>query len=209
MKTFKVLALLLHYPEADWLEALPEMRTALREERRTNRAALERLRPLFAFLRDTPLIDAQVHYVETFDRQPRHALYLYEHLFGESRARGNALADLLRHYREHELVLDSDELPDYLPVFLEFLSLLPRKDARRHLRPIADVLRTLQSRLDEAHTPYATVLTALNRLIPRGAVGDRPEPPRPMEALMERKGRDAAGAEPLLTPESMRNGSGG
>src|SRR5699024_5232487 len=128
MKTYKVLALLLHYPEKEWLDALPEMETALHDERRANRGALNRLRPLFEFLRETPLIEAQMHYVETFDRQPKHALYLYEHLFGESRARGTALVDLLKHYREHELELDSDELPDYLPIFLEFLSLLPRKD---------------------------------------------------------------------------------
>lgn len=208
MKTFKVLALLLRYPEADWLDALPEMEVALREERRSNRATLERVRPLFQFLREKPLLDAQVHYVEVFDRQPKHALYLYEHLFGESRGRGNALVDLLKHYREHDLELDSDELPDYLPVFLEFLSVLPRKDARRHLRPVADVLRSLEGRLTAAQTPYAGVLSGLNRLIPRGAVGDRPEPPRPMEQLMERQGRGADGREPLLTPEAMRRTSG-
>ncbi len=196
-------ALLLRYPETDWLGALPELETVLREERRGNRAAAEHVEPLLGYLRTTPLLDAQMHYVETFDRQPAHALYLYEHLFGESRARGGALVELLGHYRHCGLELDCDELPDYLPVFLEFLSVLPRRDARHHLRPVAGVLRSLHRRLEEAQTPYASVLAGLNRLIPRGAAQYAPEPPRPMDQLMERRGRGADGTEPLLTPEAM------
>lgn len=208
MKTYKALALLLHYPEAGWLAALPEVEAALNEERRGNRRAGEHVRPLVEFLRDTPLIEAQAHYVEIFDRQPAHALYLYEHLFGESRARGTAMVELLSHYRHHDLELDCDELPDYLPVFLEFLSLLPRREARRHLRPVAGVLRALGRRLEQAETPYAAVFAALNRLIPRGASDAAPEPPRPMEQLIERRGRSAEGAEPLLTPDAIARASG-
>jgi nitrate reductase delta subunit len=203
MKTYKVFALLLRYPETEWLDALPELEAGLREERRRNRAAAERVEPLLAFLRATPLLDAQVHYVEIFDRRPAHALYLYEHLFGESRARGNALVELLAHYRQSGLELDCDELPDYLPVFLEFLSVLPRREARRHLGPVAGVLRSLQHRLEQARTPYASVLAGLNRLIARGAEHKTPEPPRPMDRLMEHRGRGPDGAEPLLTPKDM------
>lgn len=208
MKTYKVLALLLRYPEADWLPALPEMEAALTEERRSNRHAAARVRPLFEFLRKTPLIEAQTHYVDVFDREPAHALYLYEHLFGESRARGTAMVELLAHYRHHDLELDCDELPDYLPVFLEFLSLLPRRESRRHLRPVAGVLRSLGRRLEQAETPYAVVLEALNRLIPRGASDAAPEPPRPMEQLLERRGRSAEGTEPLLTPDAIARAAG-
>jgi nitrate reductase delta subunit len=202
MKTYKIFALLLRYPEADWLAELPELEAILHEERRANRHALERVRPLLAFLR-RPLLEAQTHYVDVFDRQQAHGLYLYEHLFGESRARGTAMVELLKEYRGHGLELDCDELPDHVPVFLEYLSLLPRREARRRLRPVAGVLRLLEKRLSHAETPYACVFAALHLLLPRGASSSTPEPPRPMEQLLERSGRTPQGEEPLLTPEAM------
>lgn len=202
MKTYKVAALLLRYPEADWLSELPQLEHALGEERRVNHHAAEAVAPLLRFL-EGPLLESQVHYVETFDRQPAHGLYLYEHLHGESRARGTAMVELLARYRQHGLELDCDELPDHLPVFLEFLSLLPRRQARRELRPVAGVLRLLARRLADAKSPYAGVIEGLARLAPRGAADDAVRPSRPMEQLLEREGRSAQGDEPLLTPERL------
>ena len=202
MKTYKVAALLLRYPEPDWLAELPQLECALAEERRLNHHAAEVIAPLLRFLEGPPL-ESQMHYVETFDRQPKHGLYLYEHLHGESRGRGTAMVELLERYRRHELELDCDELPDHLPVFLEFLSLLPRRQARRELRPIAGVLRLLARRLGEAKSPYAGVLAALTRLAPRGAADEAVQPSRPMEQLLEREGRSAQGEELLLTPEKL------
>lgn len=202
MKTYKAAALLLRYPEADWLAELAQIERALEEERRANRHAADVMAPLLGFLAG-PLAEAQMHYVETFDRQPAHGLYLYEHLHGESRARGPAMVELLERYRRHGLELDCDELPDHLPVFLEFLSLLPRRHARRELRPVAGVLRLLARRLGDAKSPYAGVFEALVRLAPRGAAAEAVQPSRPMEQLLEREGRSAQGEEPLLTPEKL------
>ena len=202
MKTYKVAALLLRYPEADWLTELAELQWALEEERRANRQAAHTVAPLLKFL-EGPLIESQVHYVETFDRQPAHGLYLFEHLHGESRARGTAMVELLGRYRRYGLELDGDELPDHLPVFLEFLSLLPRRQARRELRPVAGVLRLLGRRLGEVKSPYASVFEALVRMAPRGAAEQAVQPSRPMEQLLEREGRSAQGEEPLLTPEKL------
>jgi nitrate reductase delta subunit len=202
MRTYKVAALLLRYPEADWLAELPQLHWALEEERRANHQAADVIAPLLGFL-DGPLLECQMHYVETFDRQPKHGLYLYEHLHGESRARGTAMVELLERYRRHGLELDCNELPDHLPVFLEFLSLLPRRQARRELRPVAGVLRLLAQRLAGADSPYASVLEALTRLAPRGAANEAVQPSRPMEQLLEREGRSAQGEEPLLTPEKL------
>lgn len=202
MKTYKVAALLLRYPEADWIAELPQLEQALIEERRANRRAAGPIAPLLAFLRG-PLLQSQVHYVDTFDRMPAHGLYLFEHLHGESRTRGNAMVELLERYRRHGLELDCSELPDHLPVFLEFLSLLPWRQARAELRPVATVLRLLARRLAEAQSPYAGVFEALVRLAPRGAADEAGEPARPMEQLLEREGRSAQGDEPLLTPETL------
>ncbi|HEX8758204.1 MAG TPA: nitrate reductase molybdenum cofactor assembly chaperone [Steroidobacteraceae bacterium] len=202
MRTYKVAALLLRYPEADWVGELAQLEWALEEERRANHRAAEVIAPLLKFL-EGPLLESQVHYVETFDRQPKHGLYLYEHLHGESRERGTAMVALLERYRQHGLDLDCNELPDHLPVFLEFLSLLPRRQARRELRPVAGVLRLLARRLGEAKSPYAGVLEMLARLAPRGAADEAVQPSRPMEQLLEREGHSARGDEPLLTPEKL------
>jgi nitrate reductase delta subunit len=200
VKTYKVAALLLRYPEADWLAELSELERALEEERRANHRAAHTVAPLLKFL-EGPLTDCQLHYVEVFDRQPAHGLYFFEHLHGESRARGSAMVELLERYRSHGLELDCDELPDHLPVFLEFLSLLPRRQARRELQPVASVLRLLAHRLGSANSPYAGVFEALIRMAPRRAAEDAVPPSRPMEQLLEREGRSAQGEEPLLTPE--------
>ncbi|HVS78321.1 MAG TPA: nitrate reductase molybdenum cofactor assembly chaperone [Steroidobacteraceae bacterium] len=202
MKTFKVAALLLRYPETDWLAELPQLEWALEQEGRANHHAAQAVAPLLKFL-EGPLLESQMHYVETFDRQPAHGLYLFEHLHGESRARGTAMLELLERYRRHGLELDCDELPDHLPVFLEFLSLLSRRQARRELRPVTGVLRLLARRLGDAKSPYAGVFEALVRLAPRGARDDAVQPSRPMEQLLEREGRSAQGEEPLLIPEKL------
>lgn len=200
MRTYKVAALLLRYPEPDWLAELSQLERALAEERRANHRAADVMAPLLRFL-EGPLIDSQVHYVETFDRQPAHGLYLFEHLHGESRARGTAMVELLERYRRHGLELTCDELPDHLPVFLEYLSLLPRRQARQELRPVAGVLRLLAQRLAKAKSPYAGVFEALARLAPRGAADEAVQPSRPMEELLEREGHSPQGDEPLLKPE--------
>jgi nitrate reductase delta subunit len=202
VRTYKVAALLLRYPEADWIAELPALCAALDAERWFNHRAAERLAPLFDRLRG-PLIEAQADYVETFDRRSAHGLYLFEHLHGESRARGTAMVELLERYRAHGLELDCNELPDHLPVFLEFLSLLPKRQARRELRAAASVLRVLGGRLEKAHSPYARVFDVLMRLAPRTAASGTPEAPRAMEQLLEREGRLPDGSEPLLTPEVL------
>ncbi|HEX5460944.1 MAG TPA: nitrate reductase molybdenum cofactor assembly chaperone [Steroidobacteraceae bacterium] len=202
MKTYKVAALLLRYPEADWLRELSQLAWALEEERRRNHRAADTMAPLFQFL-EGPLIESQMHYVETFDRTPAHGLYLFEHLHGESRERGNAMVTLLERYRQHGLELDCNELPDHLPVFLEFLSILPRRKARAELRPVASALRLLARRLGQAQSPYASVFVALARLAPRGSADEAVRASRPMEQLLEREGRSAQGDEPLLTPEKL------
>lgn len=202
MRTYKVASLLLRYPEADWLAELPQLEQALEEERRLNHRAVEPMAPLLRFL-EGPLLESQVHYVETFDRRPAHGLYLFEHLHGESRARGTAMVELLGRYRQHGLELDCDELPDHLPVFLEFLSLLPRRQARREMRTIGPVLRLLARRLGEAQSPYAGVFDALGHLAPRSGSEEAVPASRPMEQLLEREGRSPQGEEPLLVPQNL------
>ncbi|MDA8259254.1 MAG: nitrate reductase molybdenum cofactor assembly chaperone [Betaproteobacteria bacterium] len=200
MKTFKILSLLLMYPESDWLAALPEMHAALEEESGTNSDAPTRMAPLFDLLHESELIALQENYVATFDRNPSHSLHLFEHIHGESRDRGSAMIDLLQEYWKHDFDASSSELPDYVPLFLEFLSLLPAEEALELLGDAVHVLATIGRKLDANGSPYATAFQVLEALSPVAAQELAEPPVRDMDEAMEMFGPSVDGIEPLLKP---------
>jgi len=200
MKTFKVISLLLCYPESDWLAALPEMHAALVEETGFNGDAVSRLAPLFNLLSDTQLIELQENYVATFDRNPSHSLHLFEHIHGESRDRGSAMVDLLQEYWKHDFDASASELPDYVPLFLDFLSLLPADEALELLGDAVHVLAAIGRKLDANGSPYATAFQVLEALSPVVAQALVEPPVRDMDEAMEMFGPTADGVEPLLKP---------
>jgi len=200
MKTFKVLSLLLTYPESDWLAALPEMHAALTDEAGVNGDAARRLAPLFDLLHESSLIALQENYVATFDRNPSHSLHLFEHIHGESRDRGGAMIDLLEEYWKHDFDASAAELPDYVPLFLEFLSLLPEDKALELLGDAVHVLAAIGRRLDANGSPYAAAFQALEALSPVAAQALADPPVRDMDEAMEMFGPTADGVEPLLKP---------
>jgi nitrate reductase delta subunit len=200
MKTFKVLSLLLCYPETDWLAALPELETVLKDESETNGDAAARMAPLFALLRESSLIELQENYVATFDRNPSHSLHLFEHIHGESRDRGSAMIDLLEEYWKRDFDASSSELPDYVPLFLEFLSLLPLDEALELLGDAVHVLATIGRKLDANGSPYATAFQLLEALSPVDAQELAEPPVRDMDEAMEMFGPSIDGVEPLMNP---------
>lgn len=200
MKTFKVLSLLLMYPESDWLKALPEMHAALLEEAAFNDDAAHRLAPLFNLLSDTRLIELQENYVATFDRNPSHSLHLFEHIHGESRDRGSAMINLLEEYWKHDFDASASELPDYVPLFLEFLSLLPEEEALPLLGDAVHVLALIGRKLDKNGSPYAAAFRVLETLSPVEAQELTEPPVRDMDEAMEMFGPTVDGTEPLLNP---------
>lgn len=200
MKTFKVISLLLCYPESDWLAALPELKEALASEADVNGDAADHMAPLFAQLRDTSLIALQENYVATFDRNPSHSLHLFEHIHGESRDRGSAMIDLLNEYWKHDFDASASELPDYVPLFLEFLSLLPTDQALELLGDAVHVLATIGRKLDSNGSPYATAFQVLEALSPVAAQELAEPPVRDMDEAMEMFGPSVDGVEPLMNP---------
>jgi nitrate reductase delta subunit len=200
MKTFKVLSLLLMYPESDWLSALPELEDALAREAGFNGDARTKLAPLFDLLRQSKLIELQENYVATFDRNPSHSLHLFEHIHGESRDRGSAMIDLLEEYWRHDFDASASELPDYVPLFLEFLSLLRADEARALLGDAVHVLATIGRKLDANGSPYATAFQVLEALSPVAAQELAEPPVRDMDEAMEMFGPSMDGVEPLLKP---------
>lgn len=161
MKTFKALSLLLCYPSDALQQAIPEIETVLRDEGLLGPKRMQMLAPLLAKLRDRDLYEVQERYVLLFDRSRTLSLNLFEHLHGESRDRGGAMVDLLQMYRDGGFDLGGTELPDHLPVLLEFLSTRPLAEAREILTDAGPILIALGERLSRRETPYAAVLEAL------------------------------------------------
>lgn len=161
MKTFKAFSVLLSYPGHALQQAVDEIRTVLWDEALLpveQRAALE---PLLVSLADDDLYALQERYVLLFDRSRTLSLNLFEHIHGESRDRGGAMVDLLETYRRAGLDLSGIELPDHLPVLLEFLSTRPLDEARAILADAGHILVALAERLQRRDTPYAAVLQSL------------------------------------------------
>ncbi|KGU73757.1 nitrate reductase molybdenum cofactor assembly chaperone [Burkholderia pseudomallei] len=200
MSIYPILSALLTYPEQPLLDALPEIERAL-DAQPGVRAALA---PLVESLRATPLIELQERYVATFDRTPSHSLHLFEHVHGESRDRGQAMVDLLDEYRRHGFEPVGNELPDYVPLFVEFLGAIAGDGDGAHaahlLGDAIDVLAALGERLARAQSPYAGAFDVLRACSP---VEPRPvaePPPRTMDEALERFGPGPDGVEPLLSP---------
>ncbi len=163
-KTFKVFAALLTYPTAEIQEAASDFLPLLKDEALVPSAFVKRLKPLIAEYQQRDLLDLQERYVLLFDRTRSLSLHLFEHVHGESRDRGQAMVDLKAMYEEKGLVIDSTELPDFLPLFLEFLSTLPVDGALELLGEPAHVIAALGERLAKRDSSYAAVLEALGQL---------------------------------------------
>lgn len=159
------LARLLDYPRADVQRHARELGDILASVNGLEADERAGLRAFTDALAGADLLDAQAEYVETFDRGRKVSLYVFEHVYGESRERGPAMIELLRVYREHGFELDTAELPDYLPVLLEFCAALPDAAARDWLIETTHVLQRVHVRLAERASGYACLFATLLRLI--------------------------------------------
>jgi nitrate reductase delta subunit len=159
--TLRALAALLGYPSAELQGGILEIRDALSGELSMPRAARRRLDPLLDRLERGDLLDLQAEYSELFDRSRSLSLHLFEHVHGDSRERGQAMIDLGQQYLERGFMLDSPELPDFVPVFVEFASCLPPTEARAMLGEPAHVFAALEERLAGRGSDYAAVFGAL------------------------------------------------
>ena len=168
-RSFKVLAALLSYPEDALQTAAAELKTVLDEEKLLPPESPIALCALIDEIAAADIYDLQERYVELFDRTRPLSLHLFEHVYGESRDRGQAMIDLKNMYEENGLNLSAGELPDYLPAFLEFLSTRPLPEARKLLGQPVHIMTALAERLEKRSSPYATVFRALEGLaIPTG-----------------------------------------
>ena len=159
----KLLSVLLAYPDDALLEEVPELRAAAATLPRGERRALE---PVLDALAATPLSELRRGYVETFDFDRRCGLHLTYHVHGDRRQRGLELVRLKRRYAEAGVPLEGSELPDYLPVVLEFASLRPAvgRDVLTSFRGVVELIRAA---LHDRGSLHAGVLDALCAALPQ------------------------------------------
>lgn len=165
-RTFKILSALLSYPTSALQDAADSLRNTLRDEALlpdSTQGGLEKLIDEFAA---SDLYELQERYVDLFDRGRSLSLYLFEHVHGESRDRGQAMIDLKALYESRGLNTTSSELPDFLPLFLEFLSTLPLDEARPLLGQTAHINALLGERLRKRDAPYSVLFEALASVAP-------------------------------------------
>lgn len=161
MIVLRALGALLSYPREEVRQALPEIANVVRSLPLVAACEGEGLLVLIDELATGDLLDAEERYVELFDRGRATSLHLFEHLHGEARDRGQAMVDLKRHYERSGYELSSHELPDYLPVVLEYLSCRDLAETRDMLSDCAHILKTIAGALLARGSSYAAVLQAL------------------------------------------------
>jgi nitrate reductase delta subunit len=166
--TLRILSALLRYPDEAVQQAAPELANALAEDGLLSPGQRAALQPLLETLASDDLLDAQERYVGLFDRGRAVSLHLFEHVHGESRDRGQAMVDLRDRYAAQGLEITAKELPDYLPLFLEYLSVLPPVQAAEELAQPGVILSALAERLEEKGTPYAAPMRILADLAGAG-----------------------------------------
>lgn len=160
MSLLKLIGVLLDYPRDELWEHGPELLAAC-DDPALAPARQRQLRGFVQALLDSDPLDAQARWLGSFDRGRSMSLLLFEHIHGESRDRGQAMVELVDTYRRNGFELDARELPDYLPLLLEFLAHRPQAEARDWLHHIGHIAGMLAARAAERELPHAVLLEIL------------------------------------------------
>jgi nitrate reductase delta subunit len=184
-RTLRVLARLVGYPDAALRGHLAEMRDMLHAEGALSAPRLAEIDALIATLERRAALDVESDYVELFDRGRATSLHLFEHVHGDSRDRGPAMIDLAQTYEKAGLYLAEGDLPDFLPVVLEFASTQPPREARAFLAEMAHIFNAIFAALEQRGSSYASLFGALLEL-----AGERAQPVQiaaeePIDAIWE------------------------
>lgn len=163
MKILKVIARLLDYPTEELVNHRQEIADLILNDYALNDALRKSLSDFATSFRTENLLDKQADYDGLFERGRSLSLLIFEHLHGESRDRGQAMVDLLAQYKTAGLDIGVPELPDYIPLYLEFAS-TQGELAVGWLQDIAPILALLAVRLDQRDSGYAVLMHSLLQL---------------------------------------------
>lgn len=160
----KIVSLLLSYPTAELIAAAPELNAAIAADQLTGPREKAWLTTLVNDLAGRDLYDAEERYVMLFDRTRTLSLHLFEHVHGESRDRGQAMVDLAKMYESQGLDISAEEMPDFLPLFLEYLSTQSAEEVHNLLEQTLHILSALRARLQKRDSIYANALLVLEAI---------------------------------------------
>jgi nitrate reductase delta subunit len=161
MKTLKVLSHLLTYPTHELQAASGDMKVVLRAEKALKGGHLAAIEALIDDIAGCDLYEAQERYILLFDRTRALSLHLFEHVHGESRDRGQAMVDLIKVYEEAGFQPVPEELPDFVPMFLEYAATRAPAEAVELVGQPGHVFAALRERLARRYSPYEAVFSAL------------------------------------------------
>jgi len=164
MKELKAIARLMDYPSQEVHQHIGELRQILLDCPVFSFGLKARLCDWLSKFESTELMDLQETYGGLFDRGRATSLLLFEHVHGESRDRGQAMVDLMELYRSHGLELDARELPDYIPLYLEYLSSRPLVELENGLLDVAHILALVGARLEDRDSGYGLLFRSLLEL---------------------------------------------
>lgn len=154
MQILKIIALLIEYPDETLWENKAEALSLIAQD-------APMLLPFAHQHLEASLLDKQAQWCEVFERGRSTSLLLFEHVHAESRDRGQAMVDLMSQYEKAGLQLDCRELPDYLPLYLEYLSIVPDAEAREGLQNVAPILALIGGRLKQRDVAHYQLFDAL------------------------------------------------
>lgn len=160
--SYKIVSLLLDYPDEEVKNNLHRFLEIVDEDNLLDDDQKAELTTFINYASPLTLNEWQMQYVQLFDFSTKTNLYLFDHVYGDSRERGQAMIDLTEMYVKSGFVPCSNELPDYLPLFLEYLSLLTNEEeARQLLQRIAPIVENMKQSLEKRESPYGNLLQIL------------------------------------------------
>ncbi len=161
IKTYKILSLLLSYPNDELQTFLFEVERELREEALLQADRIDEISEFCKKFNQLDLTDWQGEYVQLFDYSRSISLHIFEHIKGDSRDRGQAMVNLIEFYKEKGMHLTARELPDYIPAFLEFLSTLSITKAAELLGETVNIMDKINVALNDGNNPYSYIFKAI------------------------------------------------
>lgn len=164
MLIYKILSRLIDYPDQELKDNLQTLRAFVMNEKDLASADRNAISDFIDYAESRSLIELEQNYVQTFDSRPENSLHLTHHLFGDDdRGRGPALINLGEHFKKSGLTPAKGELPDYLPLILEFIATLEKEKAGEFLGEALKVLTVLADNLDKEKSPYASLIRIIER----------------------------------------------
>ncbi|HIH2763096.1 MAG TPA: nitrate reductase molybdenum cofactor assembly chaperone [Candidatus Azoamicus sp.] len=151
------------YPSAQLKDNINNISNIIKDEIQFTKQ--NELSSFLDYLKQNNLSFLQENYVSIFDRQKKYSLYLFEHIHGDSRERGTAIIDLQNLYKNHNFdISEAKELPDYIPLFLEFISIIDEKEAYNMLSEVINLISIIRQRLELINSKYSILFSILESL---------------------------------------------